>query len=143
MVYTELTKKAMKLAYEQHAGQVDRGGIPYIFHPIHIAEQMITEREICVALLHDILEDTIIVPEELRQMGFPDEWVRDIELLTKSPTESYEDYIMRLAPFEIPRKVKLADLRHNITLERLDKVTEKDIARKTKYIKYIKILEKM
>lgn len=143
MVYTELTKKAMRLAYEQHDCQSDRGGTPYIFHPYHIAEQMETEREICVALLHDILEDTIVVPEELRQMGFPDDWVDDIVKLTKTQSETYDEYIMRLAPFEVPRKVKLADLRHNATLERLDKVTEKDIARKTKYIKYIKILEKM
>lgn len=143
MVYTELTKKAMQLAYERHAGQTDRGGMPYIFHPMHIAEQMSTERETCVALLHDILEDTDTTPQELRDMGFPDEWVDDIKYLTKAPTESYDDYITLLARHSVPRKVKLADLLHNSDLTRLKKVTDKDVERMHKYIKYIKILEKM
>lgn len=142
MVYTELTKKAMDLAYKAHAGQTDRGGMPYIFHPIHLAEQMSTEREVCVALLHDILEDTTIVPEELRQMGFPDAWVDDIKYLTKAPLETYDEYIKVLARHDVPRKIKIADLIHNSDLTRLKKVTEKDLERKDKYLKYIEILEK-
>lgn len=142
MVYTELTKKAMKLAYEKHAGQTDRGGMPYIFHPIHLAEQMATEREVCVALLHDILEDTTMVPQELRDMGFPDEWVDDIKYLTKAPVESYEDYIQLLARHPVPRKVKLADLIHNADLSRLKKIRPEDVERSQKYIYFAKILDK-
>ena len=143
MVYTELTKKAMDVAYRAHMSQLDKGMLPYIFHPIHIAEQMETEREICVALLHDVLEDSVLVPEELRQMGFPDMWIEDIICLTRQPKESYRDYIMRLAPFDVPRKVKIADLKHNSQLERLEEVTEEDVARKEKYQKYIEILESL
>lgn len=141
MIYTELTKKALILAYREHDGQVDKAGVPYIYHPIHVAEQMETEREVCVALLHDILEDTAIVPEELRQMGFPDEYVDDIKYLTRAPGETYAEYIQLLADKPVPRKVKIADLKHNIDLTRLPKVTEQDIKRKKRYEKFLKILE--
>ena len=58
MIYTELTKKAMKLAFTAHKDQVDKSGIPYVFHPIHLAEQMESEETAIVALLHDVVEDT-------------------------------------------------------------------------------------
>ena len=54
MIYTALTKKAMKVAYEAHHGQTDRSGTPYIFHPFHVAEQMDDELSVCAALLHDV-----------------------------------------------------------------------------------------
>ena len=67
MIYTELTKKALRLAYEAHTGQEDKAGIPYICHPLHLAEQMNDEISTCVALLHDVVEDTDWTLEAGRQ----------------------------------------------------------------------------
>ena len=75
LIYTELTNKAMKLAYAAHKQQFDNGGIPYIFHPFHLAEQMDTERRICIALLHDVVEDTDVTLEQLQEQ-FPQEITR-------------------------------------------------------------------
>ena len=74
MIYTELTIKAMNLAYNAHQGQFDKGGVPYIFHPIHLAESMDDEISTCVALLHDTVEDTDVTLEQLAQV-FPKEVV--------------------------------------------------------------------
>ena len=67
MIYTPLTNKAMRLAYAAHQGQTDQAGLPYIFHPFHLAEQMEDEISVCAALLHDVVEDTPITLEELEQ----------------------------------------------------------------------------
>ena len=61
MIYTPMVNRALRLAYRAHAGQLDRGGVPYIFHPYHLAEQMDDERSICVALLHDVVEDLSLI----------------------------------------------------------------------------------
>lgn len=71
MIYTELTKKAMKLCFEKHKNQLDKSGIPYPFHPFHVAESMTDENTTCVALLHDIIEDTDMAEEDLLAMGIP------------------------------------------------------------------------
>lgn len=82
MIYTDLTNKAIKLAYEAHQGQVDKAGIPYVFHPFHLAEQMNTEYSVAAALLHDVVEDTHITLEDLKEAGFPEEVVEAVRLLT-------------------------------------------------------------
>ena len=81
LIYTPLTKKAMKIAYDAHRGQVDAGGVPYVFHPLHLAEQMEDEASACVALLHDIVEDTDVTLEQLAQ-DFPPEVIQAVALLT-------------------------------------------------------------
>ena len=70
MIYTEMTKKAMMIAFQAHKNQTDKSGMPYIYHPIHLAEQMIDEESTCVALLHDVVEDTDWTFEELAEQGF-------------------------------------------------------------------------
>ena len=70
MIYTKLTKLAMKIAFEAHKDQTDKTGLPYIYHPAHLAEQMTEESTTCVALLHDVIEDTDMTSEQLREMGF-------------------------------------------------------------------------
>ncbi len=117
MVYTELTNKALRFAYAAHHGQLDYNGIPYIFHPIHLAEQMEDEISCCAALLHDVVEDTPVTLEELRR-EFPEEVVEVVALLTHAPSadDSLEEYlacIRRLKHHPIARKVKLADISHN------------------------------
>ena len=112
MVYTELTCKAMKIAYTSHHGQLDKNGIPYIFHPIHLAEQMNDEYSCCVALLHDTIEDTDITLESLRK-EFPHEVTDAIRLLTHDDCMDYFEYVRAIKDNPIAKKVKLADLTHN------------------------------
>ena len=112
MIYTLLTNKAMKIAYEAHFGQYDYNGIPYIFHPIHLAEQMDDEYSCCVALLHDTVEDTDITIEDLCK-EFPVEVTDAIRLLTHDESMDYFDYVRAIKENPIAKKVKLADLAHN------------------------------
>ena len=112
MIYTELTMKAMVLAYNAHHGQFDKGGVPYIFHPIHLAEQMDDEISTCVALLHDTVEDTDVTLENLAK-DFPAEVVNAVRLLTHAEDVEYFDYVRAIKADPIATKVKLADLTHN------------------------------
>ena len=112
MIYTPLTRKAMQIAYKAHQGQVDKAGVPYIFHPYHLAEQMEDEISVCVALLHDVVEDTRIPLEELAR-EFPKEIAEGVALLTHNKGEDYFDYIRRIKRNPVARVVKLADLSHN------------------------------
>jgi len=112
MIYTTLTNKAMKIAYEAHHGQVDYNGIPYIFHPIHLAEQMDDEISCCAALLHDVVEDTDVTMEQLSK-EFPPEVIEVLTLLTHDKDVDYFDYVRAIKNHNIAKKVKLADLDHN------------------------------
>ena len=112
MIYTILTNKAMQIAYQAHHGQVDYNGIPYIFHPIHLAESMDDEYSCCVALLHDTVEDTDVTLEDL-QKEFPIEVTDAVALLTHQKGTDYFEYVRAIKENPIARKVKLADLAHN------------------------------
>lgn len=140
MLYTKLTKKAMKIAYQAHQGQTDKTGLPYIYHPIHLAEQMQDEATTCVALLHDVVEDTDITIEQLAQEGFPQEVLEAIRLMTHDPAVSYMDYVREIKKNPIAAAVKLADLRHNSDMSRLDVVDDRAIARAEKYQRAIDLL---
>ena len=122
-------------------GQNDKFGIPYIFHPMHLAELMDTEEECIVAILHDVVEDTDITFEYLEK-EFSDTIVEAIKLLTRDKSIPYDEYIMKLKDNEIAKKVKLADLLHNSNVNRLTQITEKDIIRNHKYKNAIRILTK-
>ena len=112
MVYTELTNKALRFAYAAHHGQSDYNGIPYIFHPLHLAEQMDDEISCCAALLHDVVEDTPVTMEELSR-EFPREVTEVVDLLTHKETEDYSTYLAEIRKHPIAKKVKLADIAHN------------------------------
>lgn len=134
MIYTELTQKAMKICFEAHREQKDKGGMPYVFHPFHIADQMDTEKETCVALLHDVIEDTDRTLDLLAAEGFPFDVLKALDLMTHDPQTPYLEYVEQLSTDPIAKKVKLADLRHNSTRARLKKYTEKDEKRLQKYL---------
>lgn len=119
MIYTILTQKAMKMCYEAHQGQFDKGGVPYVFHPMHIAEQMDTEEEICVALLHDVLEDTNYTVEDICALGFPDSVIEAINCITRPKGMDYIEYIKQVKKNNIATKVKLADIENNSDEQRL------------------------
>ena len=133
MIYTPMTIKASKLAYKMHHGKTDRAGVPYIFHPIHLAEQMIDEDTTIVALLHDIVEDTDLTIENISKLGFSRQVIEAIRLLTKDKNTPYFEYINSLKYNNIARTVKIADLKHNMDLSRLKKVTDNDLKRQEKY----------
>ena len=141
MINTKLTRKAMIIAYNAHINQFDRAGVPYIYHPIHLAEQMDTEIECVVALLHDVVEDCGITFEQL-EIDFPKEIIQVLKLLTRNKEMKYMDYIMEIKKNDIAKKVKIADIKHNADESRLDKITLKDIARRNKYRKALEYLEK-
>ncbi len=141
MLYTEHTKKALRLAYEAHKGQYDKSGVPYVFHPLHLAEQMDDEDSIVAALLHDVAEDTDYSLDDLRRMGFPARALAAVALLTHDPAEPYLDYVARVKENAVARRVKLADLRHNSDLSRIDRVTQRDLDRVEKYAAAIRLLE--
>ena len=112
MVYTEMTLKAMKIAYNAHLGQVDGNDVPYIFHPYHLAEQMTDEITCTVALLHDVVEDTEITIEELER-EFPKEVTDAVRLMTHEKDVDYFDYVRAIKENPVAKCVKLADLAHN------------------------------
>jgi len=141
MIYTNLTKKALKLCFEAHKEQVDKSGMPYVFHPFHLAEQMTDEATTIAALLHDVVEDTDTTFEDLEKQGFDEEIISALKFLTHNDDTPYMDYVAKIKTNKIATAVKLADLRHNSDLSRLDTVDEKALKRKEKYENAIKILE--
>lgn len=141
MIYTPMTRKAMRIAYDAHAGQVDKTGLPYIYHPIHLAESMTDENSVITALLHDVIEDTNLTIDELAREGFHEDVLTALTLLTHNPAEEYMDYISRISTCPLARKIKLADLRHNSDPTRLDSADEKTARRFEKYARAIRLLE--
>lgn len=139
MVYTMQVFKAMNIAYNAHNGQFDKAGVPYIFHPIHLAEQMDTEEECIVALLHDVVEDTDVTIEDLEK-EFSSVIIDAVKLLTHDKSVDYMEYVKNLKSNPIARKVKLADLKHNSDSTRLLKITDKDVERINKYSRAIELL---
>ena len=141
MIYTNLTKKALKICFNAHINQVDKTGLPYAFHPFHLAEQMNTEDAVCVALLHDTVEDTDITFEDLINEGFNDNIISALKLLTHNDDTPYMDYIYKIKANPLARKVKLADLYHNSDLTRLDLTVDKIPPKYEIYLDAIKYLE--
>jgi len=138
-----LLKEAICLAATLHDGQTDKGGKPYILHPLRIMLKCETNDERIVAILHDVVEDTELTIEKLYEMGFPDHIVDAVDCLTKRKKETYDEYIERIGKNELARKVKMLDLEDNMDLSRLKKVTEKDLERLKKYTKALaKLKEK-
>lgn len=117
MIYTKLTAKAMKLAYEYHDGQLDKAGLPYIFHVYAVADKCTSEYSTCVGLLHDILEDTNI-EYSLLEREFPAEVVQAVEILTRDNGVTYKDYIKSIITNKLATEVKLRDLENNMNKQR-------------------------
>ena len=142
MIYTPLTKKAMQIAYAAHHGQLDYNEVPYIFHPVHLAETMDDEYSCCVALLHDVVEDTDVTLDELKAI-FPREVTDAVALMTHEDGVDYFDYVRAIKLNPIARKVKLADLTHNSDQSRCigsDLTEDRKAKWRAKYEKATKIL---
>lgn len=136
MVYSELVKKACNIMYDAHKDDVDKGGYPYVFHPFYLATQMEDEESVCTALLHDVIEDhgDRYSLDDLERAGFPASVIHALRLLTHGDGVPYMDYVETLAEDPIARKVKAADLRHNMDASRLGGVRAK------KYDLYVQAL---
>lgn len=133
----------IQIAADAHANQYDKGGHPYFLHPLAVMKILDTDDEElnCVAVGHDLIEDTHITAEILREYGFSARVVNAIVALTKVEGESYDDYQGRVLANYDAVCVKIADLTHNSDFRRLKGVTEKDLARLTKYAKFYTMLK--
>lgn len=131
----EMLDKMLVIATNAHAGQFDRGGAPYILHPLRVMSFLkTTDEELqCIALGHDVIEDTRVTYRDLADAGISTRVMDGIRALTKVPGETLEEYKARVFANPDAMQVKLCDLRHNTDIRRLKGVTEKDIARMAKY----------
>ena len=134
---------AISLAVEAHKGQKDRAGQPYILHPLRVMMRLESEAERIVGILHDVVEDTPITFDELRQRGYSEEVLSALECVTKREGEAYEDFVKRSQPNPLARRVKLADLEDNMDLKRLSEVKEKDLDRLNRSLKAWALLKGM
>lgn len=128
-------EKAISIAARAHEGQVDKGGAPYILHPLKVMLRLAHDEERIVAVLHDVVEDTATTLADLRDEGFSDAVLGAIDALTKREGETYQVFIERAARDPIARRVKLADLAENSDLSRISEPNQKDLDRIEKYRK--------
>ncbi|HSH05031.1 MAG TPA: HD domain-containing protein [Anaerolineae bacterium] len=127
-------EKAIIIAVRAHENQRQRDGTPYILHPLFLMSQMYDHPTRMAALLHDVVEDTAYTLEQLQsELDLDDDITTAIRLLTHEEDVSYEDYLTRLKPNPIARQVKLADLKHNMDVRRLNIVAPRDQVRLERY----------
>ena len=131
---------ALSIATKAHRGQFDKVGIDYIEHPIYVASQVDSEEEKAVALLHDVIEDSSVTADELLNAGLPETVVTAVQILSKKKGQDYQTYLKTVKSNPLARAVKLADLKHNSDLLRLETITDKDLERLEKYKKAIDYL---
>jgi guanosine-3',5'-bis(diphosphate) 3'-pyrophosphohydrolase len=129
--------KAVCIANAAHVGQFDKGGLPYIMHPMRVMEAVEGEDAKIVAVLHDVLEDTDVTADDLAHDGFSETIITALEALTRRPGESYAAFIRRVAQNPLATVVKIADMRDNSNLARIPNPTDKDRARVAKYQKHL------
>ena len=148
-------EKAIKIAVEAHTGQVDKGGNPYILHPLRVMLSLDTAEERIVGVLHDVVEDCEgWTWERLKDQGCSVEIIEALKSVSKTPAEEaeyrslsedkkrghYLEFIQRAKANKIGRKVKTADIRDNLDISRIDDITERDINRLNRYKKALSIL---
>lgn len=131
----EMLNKMLVIATNAHSGQFDRGGNPYILHPLKVMHYLKSDDEElqCIALGHDVIEDTNVTYKDLRDAGISERVIDGIRALTKQPGQTYDEYKQGVFASEDAMRVKMADLRHNTDIRRLKGISEKDVARMVKY----------
>ncbi|MGF6355465.1 (p)ppGpp synthase/HD superfamily hydrolase [Paenibacillus sp. 4624] len=133
---------AISVALQAHKGQLDKGGHPYILHPLAVMNRVESMEEKIVAVLHDVIEDSEVTIEELRGLGFSEEILTAIQLLTRSTEDSYEEFIEKTTTNRVARNVKIADIKENMDISRIKNPTEEDVHRLEKYRKALERLER-
>jgi len=126
-------ERAISISALAHEGQADKGGAPYILHPLKVMLRLSGDEERIVAVLHDVVEDTAVTLADLRDAGFSEATLNAIDSLTKRDGETYQAFIERAARDPMARRVKLADLAENSDLSRLGTPSQKDLERIAKY----------
>lgn len=131
----EMLDKMIVIATNAHHGQYDKGGAPYILHPLRVMSFLkTTDEELqCMAVGHDVIEDTKTTYADLREAGISERVIDGIRALTKQPGQTLDEYKAQVFASPDAMQVKMCDLRHNSDIRRLKGVTEKDIARMAKY----------
>ena len=133
-------ERAIVIAVKEHEGKFDKGGAPYILHPLHVMLNLSTNEERITAVLHDVVEDGGITLENLRSEGFSESIIEAVDAVTIRSGETYESFVLRAASNPIGRKVKLADLQHNCDLSRIPNPTASDYERSKKYSRAIETI---
>ena len=133
--------KAIQIALDAHKDQVDKGGQPYILHPLRLMLQMPTEKLQIIAVLHDVLEDSKYTVSDLKNNGFSSNIIIALQALTKKTGEDYFDFILRVNKNVLARQVKKADICDNLNLKRIKNPSKKDLERVKKYKKALKFLK--
>lgn len=131
--FKRLYNIAFSIAQSAHMNQQDKGGMPYLLHPIRVSQKCRTCESKIAALLHDAVEDSSISLDHLREKGISERVVNAVDSLTRRKNESYKDYIVRISLDPIAIEVKIADLEDNMDVSRLDRLTDADITRLSKY----------
>lgn len=146
----EMLAKMLVIVTNAHAGQFDKGGNPYILHPLKVMHYLKTDDEelMCIGLGHDLMEDCsgkkifvggqekVVSYAMLREEGMSERVINGIRGLTKLPGQTYEEYKEGVFASTDCMRTKSADLRHNSDIRRLKGVSEKDIARIAKYMQF-------
>ena len=126
-------ERAISIAAEAHAGQLDKAGQPYILHPLRVMLRVSTDDERIAAVLHDVVEDTSVTLEQLANEGFSNSVLSAVQALTKMPGENRIEAAVRAAGNPLARTVKLADNAENMDLSRISAPSERDLARLKEY----------
>lgn len=125
---------AIEIAVAAHKGQVDKGGYPYILHPLHLMNQLMFDLELAaIAVLHDVVEDSRWSLEALKAQGFTPRVITALGLLTHEKGDSYSEYIAKISTNLDAIRVKRKDLEHNSDITRLKGLRDKDLERMAKY----------
>ncbi len=133
-------EKAMLIMLRAHEGQVDKGGEPYVLHPLRVMMRVRSTEARVVALLHDVLEDSSLSLEDLHFKGFSPQVLNAVQCLTRRAGETYSRFILRVRDDPLAREVKIADLEDNLNVSRMASLTEKDLLRLRKYHEALKVL---
>ena len=134
----EMLERMLIIMVNAHTGQFDKGGTPYALHPLKVMHYTKSDDEDiqCIALGHDVIEDTSVTYKDLLDAGMSERVILGIRALTKLPGQTYDEYKAGVFANADAMLVKSADLRHNSDIRRLKGVTEKDIARIAKYMQF-------
>jgi len=132
-MYINEYELAYDIALKAHKGQKDKCGEQYFKHPLTVSNKLSGEKDKIVALLHDVIEDTDVTVNDLKEAGFSDEVVLAVSVITKEAGEDYEEYLNRVKQNPIALRVKIADMEHNSDISRIKNPTEKDLKRLEKY----------
>lgn len=136
-------ERAISIAAGAHEGQVDKAGAPYVLHPLRVMLNVSTLEERIVAVLHDVVEDSAVTFDNLRDEGFSDTILEALASVTMKDGEAYDDFVARAAANPIGRRVKLADLQDNCDLSRIAHPEARDYQRIAKYQRAIATIRRL